>query len=266
MTTESYSRLDKIKGQPVAWSVFPEQEKCRLKVVMLLTDIQVMKPAIESVKRLFDLDANPQAIDDGLINLSSHFNLPCKNQSVRLLGSVGLFETAIRQIYAHFYSGMEVAVQLENLVIKYGEQTQKYGSKLTRFFPTPESLMSLSKRQTELNDKQFSQLITLCDIFVHNHWGKPTQKSADDIFAELDFAENLSKPVKRRLLSAMSEDPNHLFLDDSKTKILADKLLCGDPDAVKTAINDCSPWKTYAEAFLHAQFEKPEEILTEDLK
>ena len=113
-----------------------------LKLDVCLTDSRELMTIVERVRRMFDLDANPRAIHQTLIQDPLLEQRIRKTPGLRLPGSWDPFETAVRAVVGQQISVKGAVTQLGRIAHLAGAVYDGDGdSHLQRFFPTAAELM-----------------------------------------------------------------------------------------------------------------------------
>ena len=134
-------RLGPCRG---ALAVRPAPAKLALELEVCLTDTRGLMPVVERVKRMFDLDANPQAIHRTLCRDPLLARLVRRMPGLRLPGSWDPFESAVRAVTGQQISVKGAVTQLGRMVrLADARVGQDPANHLTHFFPTPAELAAL---------------------------------------------------------------------------------------------------------------------------
>jgi AraC family transcriptional regulator, regulatory protein of adaptative response / DNA-3-methyladenine glycosylase II len=105
-----------------------------------LTDWADLAPAVRRVRRLFDLDADPVAVDAVLAADPSLAALVATTPGRRVPGSVDPFETAIRAVVGQQVSVAGARTVLGRIVAAVGERLAAPQGAVTTVFPSPAAL------------------------------------------------------------------------------------------------------------------------------
>ena len=113
-----------------------DAEKHMLFVHLSDSLLPVCASVLERLKRLFDLHADPAAINSVLGHVAE------SRPGLRLPGSFNGFEMAVRAILGQQISVAAASTLAGRLALRFGEQIQTPFPSLTRLFPTPPKLAS----------------------------------------------------------------------------------------------------------------------------
>ncbi|WP_233842402.1 DNA-3-methyladenine glycosylase 2 [Dyella sp. 2HG41-7] len=139
---DSYSRVFGPADAP-GWlrlSVWPGKENA-LRLQLHCPQPAHMLAVVTRIRRMFDLDADPQAIDAALQTTSHMRSLLRKRPGLRLPGSWDGFEVAVRAILGQQVSVAAARTLASRIVHRYGQPlATPVAPGLERLFPTPETL------------------------------------------------------------------------------------------------------------------------------
>ncbi|MGH3504767.1 MAG: DNA-3-methyladenine glycosylase family protein, partial [Nocardioidaceae bacterium] len=104
-----------------------------------LSDLRDLASAVERCRRLFDLDADPAAVDEYLGADSTIGPWVRKRPGIRVPGHVDGFEIAVRAVIGQQVSVSGARTVAARLTREYGD-TVSAPDPLTHLFPTPDAL------------------------------------------------------------------------------------------------------------------------------
>ncbi|HUA79954.1 MAG TPA: AlkA N-terminal domain-containing protein [Dyella sp.] len=140
---DSYSRVFG-PAQAPGWlrlSVWPDKENA-LRLQLHCPQPAHMLSVVTRIRRMFDLDADPQAIDAALQATAHLRSLLRKRPGLRLPGSWDGFEVAVRAILGQQVSVAAARTLASRIVHRYGEALPMPAAPgLERLFPSPETLV-----------------------------------------------------------------------------------------------------------------------------
>ena len=114
----------------------PDALSCRLR----LTDLRDLTTAVQRARRLFDLDADPEAIADLLGADPALAPVVVKSPGRRSPGAVDGFEIAVRAVLGQQVSVKAARTHAGRLVAAHGMALAEPDGGLTHLFPTAEAL------------------------------------------------------------------------------------------------------------------------------
>ena len=113
-----------------------------LRCTVRLQDTRDLVTVVSRVRRLFDLDADPVAVDAALGGHHALAPLVLKRPGLRAPGSVDGFETAVRTVVGQQISVRGARSVLGRIVAEHGEIA--FDGEPWRLFPAPETLAELA--------------------------------------------------------------------------------------------------------------------------
>ncbi|WP_434992598.1 DNA-3-methyladenine glycosylase 2 family protein [Arthrobacter sp. Ld5] len=148
-TATSYERLLRLPAGP-AWfraeAVRPQGNgRAALPVTVSLTGLADLPPLLSRIRRLFDLDADPVAVDAALSRDARFAALVAESPGLRLPGSLDPHETLIRAIAGQQVTVASATTALGRLAAA-GPAVRMPGTGLDRYFPSAEDLAAAPGR------------------------------------------------------------------------------------------------------------------------
>jgi AraC family transcriptional regulator of adaptative response / DNA-3-methyladenine glycosylase II len=116
----------------------PQREKHALVLRLQLNRLQDINVLVQRCRHLFDLDADPTAINELLGADPMLAPLIEARPGLRIPGAVNGFEMAVRAILGQQVSVAGARTLIGRMVQKFGEPLAAASGALTHFFPTPE--------------------------------------------------------------------------------------------------------------------------------
>ena len=133
-----------------------------LKLDISLTDNRHLMAVVERIRRMFDLDANPQAIHQTLAKDPLLDQLIRKAPGLRLPGSWDPFETSIRAVVGQQISVKAAITQLGRIARLAGPLYDQGGNAhLLHYFPTAAELASIDMASIGLPTKRKATIVQL---------------------------------------------------------------------------------------------------------
>jgi AraC family transcriptional regulator of adaptative response / DNA-3-methyladenine glycosylase II len=144
VSPDRYARTIEIDGTPGFVAVQPAAGNA-LRVAIRCLRLSSLPAIIASVRRVFDLAADPQAIDAHLAEDRTLAPLVSRRPGLRVPGAWNGFELAVRAILGQQISVHAAVVLARRLVTRYGDLVAEptlQAEGLTHIFPRPERLIS----------------------------------------------------------------------------------------------------------------------------
>ncbi|MBQ4812235.1 DNA-3-methyladenine glycosylase 2 family protein [Pseudoalteromonas luteoviolacea] len=158
ITPHSYGRYFSWQGHQGLFNATHLEDKHCFEVEIQLDELKVLKPVVNNIRRILDLDADLVQIEQDLaLALPRAFKL---TQGLRLPGIWSLFEAGIRAIL-----GQQVSVQaaknlVHQLVHQLGEKAPE-----GRYFPAPSAIANSDLQFLKMPDSRRQTLIRFAQYF-----------------------------------------------------------------------------------------------------
>ena len=129
-------------GHPVVIEAEPDAVEpiVALRVIGVGDDVPQLAAVVQSVRRLFDLDADPEAIDEALCRDPALRQLVSAAPGTRLPGTTDGFELAVRAIVGQQVSVAGARTTLGRIAERFGDPLPSRAGQIVRLFPTAERL------------------------------------------------------------------------------------------------------------------------------
>ncbi len=153
---QSYSRYVQVNNQVAWFKVYPGHQSGRLTLEFSINEMTLLKPLMNQVRRMLDLDTDTNLIEQHLTQLEPDL---IKNRGLRIPGVWNIWEAGVRAIIGQQVSVKAAINQLNNLVHTINPDTR------LPTFPEPDDLiradLSFLKMPQSRKDtlKRFAQYI-----------------------------------------------------------------------------------------------------------
>jgi AraC family transcriptional regulator of adaptative response / DNA-3-methyladenine glycosylase II len=129
-------------GPPVVIELEPDRSEpvVVLRVTGVGDDVPLLASVVQASRRLFDLDADPEAIDEALAGDAALCPAVRSAPGTRLPGTTDGFELAVRAIIGQQVSVAGARTTLGRIAERFGEPLPAPAGPIVRLFPTPERL------------------------------------------------------------------------------------------------------------------------------
>jgi AraC family transcriptional regulator of adaptative response / DNA-3-methyladenine glycosylase II len=136
-----YRRVVELGGAPGVVEVWDEPDRAALRVRVHLPTFDGLVHLLASLRRQFDLDADPMAIDAALARDRTLRPFVRARKGIRVPGSVDPFEVSVRAVLGQQISVTGATTLSGRLVEQFGTPVPGIGALgLTHLFPGPETL------------------------------------------------------------------------------------------------------------------------------
>ncbi|MFD4030681.1 AlkA N-terminal domain-containing protein [Streptomyces sp. NPDC058637] len=231
----------------VALSPRSDHIACRLS----LTDPRDLTQAISRCRRLFDLDADPVAVDEQLRSDPLLAPLVDRAPGRRVPRTVDAAEFAVRAVLGQQVSTAAARTHAARLVTAHGVPVEDPEGGLTHLFPTPEALAGLDPEALALPRSRRTTLTTLvaalADGSLRLGEGTDWEQARAQLTALPGFGPWTVEVIAMRALG----DPDAFLPTDLGIRRAAEKLgLPATPAALTARAAHWRPWRAYAVQYL----------------
>ncbi|WP_432251334.1 AlkA N-terminal domain-containing protein [Streptomyces sp. HNM1019] len=184
--------------------------ECRLR----LTELRDLTTAIQRIRRLFDLDADPYAVAERLGTDAALAPLVAARPGLRSPGTADPHELALRAVLGQQVSVAAGRVLGDGLVAAYGKPLERPDGGLTRLFPRAEDLAGASLAELGMPESRRATLRTLAtalaDGTVRLDAGADRDRTEKELLGLRGIGPWTSGYIRMRALS----DPDVLLESD----------------------------------------------------
>ncbi|WP_156761443.1 AlkA N-terminal domain-containing protein [Microbacterium karelineae] len=222
----------------------------RLRLDAHVTELADLGALVARVRRLFDLDADPVAIDTALSTLPAIAPLVARTPGIRVPGAADPFEMLVRAMIGQQISVSAATTHLGRLADALGVRVDLAGSERV-LFPTPEAV---AERGSEVLRGPASRVRAIVEVAEAIASGRLVLTSADDgpsqraaLVGMRGIGPWTADYVRMRVLS----DPDVLLPGDLVLRAGAGAVgLPADPKGLADWAARAAPWRSYLSAHL----------------
>lgn len=164
-----YRRTININGDKGWFEVTSVANKLVLQLTVQLNNYRYLNQVILRVRRMFDLDADMQVIQQQLSQHQILADTIIKYPGLRLPGCWDKFEFSIRAILGQQISVKAATTLANRIALKYGEQAMKNPSGLSHIFPQTEALNNVDYQDIGLTKSRISTLHNWLAFYQQRH-------------------------------------------------------------------------------------------------
>jgi AraC family transcriptional regulator of adaptative response / DNA-3-methyladenine glycosylase II len=203
----SYTRALSLEhgGGVVKLTPKPDALTCELK----LDDLRDLTAAVARTRRLFDLDADPQAIHAHLDEQPVIGTLVRSTPGIRIAGAVDGFELAVRTIIRRENAYEHARATTARLVRRYGAPLEDPTPTVTHRFPTPQALAEADPTTFGVDPARARAISDLARRGLHLDAGSAVAEEVEALLAIEGIGPWIASYIAMRALG----DPN-AYLDD----------------------------------------------------
>ncbi len=230
---------------------------------LYVDDLEDLEGLVRAARALFDLDADPAAINDVLAADRSLEPLVRKRPGMRVPGAVDGFEMAVRAVLGQQVSVRRATTLTGRLVGQFGERLARADGGLTHAFPTPERLASADLSGIGVTGARATTLHRLARAAADGRIDLGPGADRERTAAALLELPGLGPWTVAYIAMRALRDPDAIPLTDLGIRRALDRL--GVPSkpmdrSVRTQV--WRPWRAYAAMHLWASLTKArEEVL-----
>jgi AraC family transcriptional regulator of adaptative response / DNA-3-methyladenine glycosylase II len=225
-------------------------------------DVQV---AVERVRRLLDLDADPSEVQaslgsDRLLG-ASVAALP----GLRLPGAFDGAEMAMRAVLGQQVSVAAARTAAGRLAERYGAALPHPRGPLVRAFPTAERLAALDPAELNLPRGRAQALVTLARALAERRFCLDPGADREDVSRRLLSLRGIGSWTVQYLRMRALGDPDAFLVTDLGVRRALEGLgQAGDPKSADAIAQRWRPWRSYAVQYLWAGSALREHGATDD--
>jgi AraC family transcriptional regulator, regulatory protein of adaptative response / DNA-3-methyladenine glycosylase II len=225
----------------------PDHVRCELK----LEDFRDLAAAIARCRRLLDLDADPEAIDQALGHDPALQPLIAKSPGQRIPRTVDEAELSLRVVLGQQVSTKAARTHAARLVTHYGQPVTDPIGGLTHTFPTPHELTELDPAHLAMPVARRNTVITLVDALATGtivlDAGCDWQQARTQLLALPGIGPWTTDIIAMRGFG----DPDAFPAGDLGIRVAAKQLGLPDTARLLTEYSHAwRPWRSYAAQYL----------------
>jgi AraC family transcriptional regulator of adaptative response / DNA-3-methyladenine glycosylase II len=225
-----------VDGAPVV-----KGDRIHVRVTLQLADWRDLAPAVRRVRRLFDLDCDPVAIDAALGSDPVLADLVARRPGLRVPGSVDPFETAVRAVVGQQVSVSGARTIVGRLVDAVGTPLALPHDHLTHVFPAPAEVAAIDPALLPMPMRRRATLVDLADRVALGKIGLDAGADRDEVRRALLDVPGIGPWTADYVLLRGLGDPDVFLASDLGVIQALDRL-----GATTAAAEAWRPWRSYA--------------------
>jgi AraC family transcriptional regulator of adaptative response / DNA-3-methyladenine glycosylase II len=216
-------------------------------------DLRDVTAAVQRCRELFDLDADPGMIADGLRPDPVVGPLVRAQLGLRRPGCADGFELAVRAVLGQQVSLAAARTFGGRLVARFGEPLETGDDRLTHVFPTPEALVEAELETIGLTGRRAATLRALARATSAGRLTLDRGADREECVAALLALPGVGPWTAGYIAMRALGDPDVFLPNDLGLRTAAKGLgLPGDPGALAEHAQRWRPWRSYAAMHLWA--------------
>jgi len=222
-----------------------------LECTLRLTDMRDLGSAVSRLRRLFDLDADPNAVDELLAADPALAPAVAAVPGMRLPGSVDGAEIVTRALIGQQISVAAARTALSTLTTAVGEPLSTPDGSLTTLFPTPAAIAAGGAAALTGPRRRIETVLTVNAALAAGDLDVHVGADADELSVALQAFSGVGPWTAGYVLMRVLGAPDVLLSTDVALRKGATALgLPSTPDALVARGNAWRPWRSYASLHL----------------
>lgn len=236
-----------------------------VKLQLEVTSLADVAPAVNRVRRLLDLDADPVAVDAALSTDPQLAPLVKSTPGIRVPGAVDPHELLVRAIVGQQISVVRATAHLERLVEMAGSHWVSSVPGLNRLFPTPSEIIEHvplpvdgrpldPERPLRLPGRSIRTVVSCARAFADGELDLNVGANPEVLRAQLLAQPGIGPWTAAYVAMRVLGDPDAWLPGDVALVAGAKVISILEPDVAKAAAHralvqratDWSPWRSYA--------------------
>jgi AraC family transcriptional regulator, regulatory protein of adaptative response / DNA-3-methyladenine glycosylase II len=218
-----------------------------------LADLRDLTAAVARTRRLFDLDADPVAVDAALARDPMLRKLVRRRPGLRVPGHPDGFELVVRAVVGQQVSVAGARTILGRFVTKYGKPLDAPVGAITHLFPDAATLATIEPEELPMPQARARALLGVATAIADGRVAIDPGADREQVRAELLALPGIGPwTVEYVLMRAVGDPDAFLASDLGVRRALEAHGLDGRPKAATERAAGWSPWRAYANAHLWA--------------
>jgi len=227
----------------VQLSAGPGHVRC----VLELADPRDLTAAVQRCRRLLDLDADPEAVNEVLTSDPVMEPLAGDNPGQRVPGSVDGAELAVRAVLGQQVSVAAARTVAGRLVTRYGKPLTTPSGRLTHLFPEPAALAEADPADLPMPASRRRALVTLAGALASGDVALDPGADREDTQRRLLALPGIGPWTAAYVSMRALGDPDAFLATDLGVRhALAAIGHDGSPPGAATTAQRWRPWRAYA--------------------
>ncbi|WP_130288692.1 DNA-3-methyladenine glycosylase 2 family protein [Pseudonocardia sediminis] len=254
----TYRRTLRLPHGPATVALDLVSARGAVAATLRLTDLRDLGPAVARLRRMLDLDADPEAVDAVLGADPALAPSVAAVPGIRLAGSVDGAETAVRTVLGQQVSVAAARTAAARMATVLGDPLPaELGSPAgdrdepSLLFPTPATIAERGHEVLTGPARRVSTVIGVCAAIASGTLVLDPGRDPDELRAELVALPGVGPWSAGYLAMRVLGDPDELLASDLAVRRGAEALaLPGDATGLHARSARWSPWRSYAATHL----------------
>ena len=249
----SYQRTIESDGEAGVIDVRPDQENTCLIVRIALPKYRGLLRAVERIRRLFDLAADPLQIAGHLSHDPKLKPLLDSRPGLRVPGVWDGFEIAVRAALGQRLTVVDSNSLAGKLVRNFGKPIETSVDGLTHLFPRPEDLADAELAPLGISRKSAGSINALARALTNKEFTFESFRTLQETISRLSAIEGIGEEMAHYIAMRASGEPDAFPLD---YRSLSRRPWKGEipttPAQLRNLAEPWRPWRAYAAMHLWA--------------
>jgi AraC family transcriptional regulator of adaptative response / DNA-3-methyladenine glycosylase II len=212
-----------------------------------IADVADLATLVSRVRRLLDLDADAQAIDDALAADPALRRSVASTPGIRVPGSVDADETVFRALIGQQVSVASATTALRRLVAELGEEMPSADGELCRLFPRPEVIAAHGVEVLRGPRRRIETIVRVASALADGSLRLDVGEAREDFESRLTAIQGIGPWTSGYLALRVLGSPDVLLTDDLALRNGAGRLgLPTERRELAAYAARWSPWRSYA--------------------
>ncbi len=249
----SYQRAIESDGGAGVIDVRPDQENACLFVRIALPKYRGLLRAVERIRRVFDLAADPLQIAGHLSHDPRLKPLLDSNQGLRVPGVWDGFEVAVRAALGQRLTVVDSNSLAGKLVRNFGRPIETSVDGLTHLFPRPEDLAGAELTPLGISRKSEASIKALARALSNKEFTFESFRTLQETISSLRVIEGVGEEMAHYIAMRASGEPDAFPLDYRSLRGGRWKdEIPASPEQLWSLAEEWRPWRAYAAMHLWA--------------
>jgi AraC family transcriptional regulator of adaptative response / DNA-3-methyladenine glycosylase II len=256
VTDRRYRRVVRTGRTAGVMDIEVSMEAPTLVLRLYLDDLDSLSQLVRSARSLFDLDADPDQINEVLAADPRLKPLVLQHPGIRVPGAVDGFEMAVRAVLGQQVSVRQATTLAGRLVARFGEQLPSINHGLTHAFPTAERLASADLSGIGLTGARAATLMSVARAVAGGRVDLSPDADRQRATAALLQLPGFGPWTVAYIAMRAMRDPDAIPMTDLGIRRALDRLGFPKPPAERIRRTEpWRPWRAYAAMHLWVSFQ-----------
>ncbi|WP_438856279.1 AlkA N-terminal domain-containing protein [Agromyces sp. M3QZ16-3] len=247
---DHYARALALPTGPALVRLAAVGDAAALDVEAHLSSLADLAPLVARVRRLFDLDADAEAIDAALAGDPVLAPAVAAVPGIRMPGCLDPHELVVRALVGQQVSVAAARTALTRLAADLGERVE-LGGDVRTLFPTPSAIAAHGAEVLRGPAARIRTIVDVCGRLASGDLVVAPERERGELRAELLAVPGIGPWTAGYLAMRVTREPDELLVSDLALRNGAERIgLPSDPKALAARGAAWAPWRSYASMHL----------------